>query len=163
MDAPNQFSTGYLGEVPSSLPVGAPNPVVATAILDSLRQPTRLLCPARSYPSELQGKVEFPGGKVEDGESWGGALTRELEEELGVKLNIGSEVTAPANSGWPLDCGRIMRVWTSELASDSATAKLGDSHSQLGWYPLDEIPFLDWLPSNRQIVSQLLFQLKTTI
>lgn len=57
--------------------------VVGAAILDSLANPTRLLAARRSAPERLAGQWEFPGGKVETGESGPEALRRELREELG--------------------------------------------------------------------------------
>ena len=47
----------------------SPRPVVAAAIVDSLRAPTRLLCAARAYPPQLRGRYELPGGKLEHGEA----------------------------------------------------------------------------------------------
>ena len=57
-------------------------PVVAAAILDSLRHPTQVLCAARAYPQELAGLFELPRGKVEDGEIPEQALAREIREVM---------------------------------------------------------------------------------
>ena len=57
--------------------------VVAGVIVDSAGQ---LLLSQRSKPAELAGLWEFPGGKIEPGESRYQALVRELHEELGIEV-----------------------------------------------------------------------------
>ena len=57
--------------------------VVAGVIVNSAGQ---LLLSQRSKPAELAGLWEFPGGKIEPGESRYQALARELREELGIEV-----------------------------------------------------------------------------
>lgn len=52
----------------------------------------RLLLAQRSYPPEVAGLWELPGGKVEEGETRARALERELAEELGVEVVAGQQV-----------------------------------------------------------------------
>lgn len=66
--------------------------VVGAAVVDSLEAPTRMLVAQRSEPQTVAGMWEFPGGKVEPGESCEQALVRELKEELGVQARLGAEV-----------------------------------------------------------------------
>lgn len=63
--------------------------LVAAAVL--VRE-GRVLLSQRKDGSHLAGAWEFPGGKVEAGEDPKGALARELEEELGVRANVGDIV-----------------------------------------------------------------------
>jgi mutator protein MutT len=51
----------------------------------------RLLITQRPPGSHLAGLWEFPGGKLESGESWEQALVRELHEELGIEVVVGRE------------------------------------------------------------------------
>lgn len=74
-----------------------PRPVVAAAIVDSLQRPSRLLAAQRSYPPELAGLFELPGGKVERGEAPLDALHREIHEELGTALTLGPPVPYPGH------------------------------------------------------------------
>jgi 8-oxo-dGTP diphosphatase len=49
----------------------------------------KILLARRVKNQELAGKREFPGGKVEDGESHEECLKRELEEEFGIQADVG--------------------------------------------------------------------------
>ena len=66
-------------------------PVVAAALVD---QDGRILLQQRPAGKELAGLWEFPGGKIESGESPEAALIRELAEELGI--SVSSACLAPA-------------------------------------------------------------------
>ena len=66
----------------------AKKPVVLVAACALVDAQDRLLLTKRPEGKPLAGLWEFPGGKVEPGETPEQALTRELEEELGVKLSV---------------------------------------------------------------------------
>ena len=75
--------------------------VVGAVIVDSLAHPRRVLASRRTRPTALKGRWEFPGGKVEPGESAEAALIREVQEELDVTLMLGEELM-PSGSYWPI-------------------------------------------------------------
>ena len=68
--------------------------VVAALILRPDASPTELLICQRKPDQPMSLKWEFPGGKVEDGETSEQALARELDEELGIHASIGPRIAA---------------------------------------------------------------------
>lgn len=62
--------------------------VVAAVICDSLDEKKQIFATARGY-GEFKGQWEFPGGKIEPGETPDQALVREIKEELDTELEIG--------------------------------------------------------------------------
>ena len=142
--------------------------VVGAAVLDSFKNPTRLLIAQRSAPPILAGLWEFPGGKVEAAESCEQALARELSEELGVRILVGAEVPGPHVQGWPLNERLAMRVFFAEIFS--GTPDTLEDHSAVRWMPLpnsrddaqayDDLLGLPWIPADLPIVVALLQQLQ---
>ena len=131
-----------------------PRPVVAAAILDSLEDPTALLCASRAYPAGMRGRFELPGGKIEDEEEPLEALCREIAEELGTTLLIGPEVSAPDGGWWPILQGRHMGVWLAEVAPTFPAPRRGASHLELRWVPLDLVGSLDWIGRDLEIALE---------
>ena len=134
-------------------PVSAIRDVVAAAILDGPDRPTRVLAARRSGPAELAGRWEFPGGKVEPGETCEAALVREIEEELGVAIELRVELTDGAP--WLIKAGWQLRVWTAAMATDDDPPRPGDSHDEVRWLSRSELEAVDWLAPDRPAVALL--------
>lgn len=134
--------------------------VVGAAILDSAHQPTKLLAARRKAPKSLAGFWEFPGGKVEEYESFEAGLCREVYEELGVEIAIQDLVVAPTQDGWPLDNGMNMHVYTAVITAGQP-APLSE-HDRLEWVELNgsQLHALEWIPADRPILDALLQQLE---
>lgn len=62
--------------------------VVAAVICDSLDEKKQIFATARGY-GEFKGQWEFPGGKIEPGETPDQALVREIKEELETDIKVG--------------------------------------------------------------------------
>jgi 8-oxo-dGTP diphosphatase len=121
-----------------------------------------MLVARRTVPEQFAGLWEFPGGKVEPGEAPQAALHRELREELGIGVRLGTELPAATASGWPLNERASMRVWLAEIC-EGEPVPLQD-HDELRWISLgkgDEALSLPWIPADFPIVRALLDSLST--
>jgi len=128
--------------------------VVAAAIVDDLARPTRLLAARRSRPAALAGRWEFPGGKLDDADpSPLAALHRELREELGVEVEVGTEVTGPDDGAWILTDAYTMRLWWARLVSGTPAPLV--EHDELRWLPVARWGDVPWLDSDVRIVEHL--------
>jgi 8-oxo-dGTP diphosphatase len=110
----------------------------------------RVLACERSAPAEVAGRWEFPGGKVEPGESDAEALARECVEELGVRVEVGARVGPDV----PLAHGRaVLRVFAVTLLNGDRPRAL--EHAAIRWLGVDELDSVPWLPADRPIVAEL--------
>jgi 8-oxo-dGTP diphosphatase len=103
----------------------------------------------RAEPPEVAGRWEFPGGKVEPGETEVDALVRECEEELGVVVAVGDRIggDVPLAQG-----GAVLRVWLARLI-DGVPRPL--EHASLRWFAAADLDSVPWLPADAPIVSEL--------
>ncbi len=110
----------------------------------------RVLACERSTPPEVAGRWEFPGGKVEPGETDEQALARECAEELGVRVEVGDRVGRDV----PLAGGRaVLRVFAVTLLDGEVPRAL--EHSAMRWLGADDLDSVPWLPADEPIVSEL--------
>jgi 8-oxo-dGTP diphosphatase len=94
---------------------------------------------------------EFPGGKIEPGESPQQALARELDEELGIRATIGKPVI------------RIRHNYRSGGAVDLQFFAVGEFegeisnqiYQQVRWVKLEELPSYEFLAADRQLIQDL--------
>ena len=123
--------------------------VVAAVICDSLENTTKIFATARGY-GEFKGKWEFPGGKVEPGETLQQALVREIQEELTVKIEVG-ELIDTIEYDYPafhlsMDCFWCNIVDGEIILKEAEAAK---------WLGKDELFNVDWLPADIALIEKL--------
>ena len=127
--------------------------VVAGALVDDLDDPQHLLAARRATPASLAGRWEFPGGKVDPGESPEDALHRELREELGVRVGLGPELVGPDGGAWKLSASYVMRLWLVEVISGVPEPLV--EHDDLRWLPNGQWLDVPWLDADVRIVEAL--------
>lgn len=119
-------------------------PVERTVVGAIITDAGRVLAARRTYPPDLAGLWEFPGGKVESGELPEAALKREVAEELDCRI----EVTAEVESGpWRISDTYVLRLFVTTLIEGQP--KPGRDHDLLRWLDLGDVESVDWLPSDR--------------
>ena len=123
-------------------------PIRVTAAI--IRRPGQILLARRQTGDHLAGHWEFPGGKIEDGETPEECLARELEEEFGVGAKIGRFV---ASSRYAYDEREIeLLAYEAQLAPGAWNL---NSHDEVRWVPTDGLLSQDLAPADIPIAEAL--------
>ncbi|WP_245929824.1 (deoxy)nucleoside triphosphate pyrophosphohydrolase [Allonocardiopsis opalescens] len=130
-------------------PVPAP-PGTTLVVGAAIVRDGRLLAAQRAAPAALRGGWEFPGGKVDPGETPVQALLRECREELDVRVEPGPELLPRTGAAWPLSERAVMRVWLARVAEGEPRAV---EHLALRWLAADELLDVAWLAADLPVVA----------
>lgn len=123
--------------------------VVAAIICDDMKEKNKIFATARGY-GDLKGGWEFPGGKVEPGETSQQALIREIIEELDTKIKVG-ELIDTVEYDYP----------TFHLSMDCFWAEVKAGHLELKeaeaakWLTKNQLDSIDWLPADILLIDQI--------
>ncbi|MGB5946858.1 (deoxy)nucleoside triphosphate pyrophosphohydrolase [Paenisporosarcina sp.] len=121
--------------------------VVAAVIHNEHKE---ILCALRSPAMALPNLWEFPGGKIEKGESHEIALIREIQEELNIEIEVGENVE---------DTYFEYENFTIQLTSYFASIKSGEmkatEHAELRWVTSDKLIDLKWAPADIPAVIRI--------
>jgi 8-oxo-dGTP diphosphatase len=119
-----------------------------TVVAGALIAGNALLVAQRARPPELAGLWELPGGKVAAGETDEAALARELKEELGVDVTVGSRI----GDDVALSPTTALRAY--QVTQTGGTLHPND-HRALRWITVAELDDLDWVPADRTWLAEL--------
>ena len=115
-----------------------------------IRDVDRVFATQRGYGDYKDG-WEFPGGKIEEGESPQAALAREIREELDAEIIVGEHLVTVEHD-YP-DFHLSMQCFWAKLADDAHLKLL--EHEAAKWLTADELDSVDWLPADITVVNAI--------
>ena len=123
--------------------------VAAAIICDSFPNIKKIYATARGY-GEFQGLWEFPGGKVEAGETSRQALMREIREELDTEIAVGDLVDT-IEYDYP-DFHLSMDCFWCEVVSGQLVLKEAEAAR---WLTKDTLDSVQWLPADDSLIEKI--------
>lgn len=114
-----------------------------------IRSGDKVFATQRGY-GEFEGGWEFPGGKIEPGETPEQALIREIKEELDTEIEVGERIDT-VEYDYPkfhlsMDC-----FWCSIIHGDLVLLEAEDSK----WLTKDTLYSVEWLPADAGLVKKI--------
>ena len=123
--------------------------VVAAVICDSMENKTQIFATARGY-GEYKGQWEFPGGKIEPGETPRQAIVREIEEELETEIVVGDLIDT-IEYDYPtfhlsMDCFWAVVKQGNLVLREAEAAQ---------WLTRDTLDQVAWIPADRYLIEKI--------
>ena len=114
-----------------------------------IRSEDKIFATARGY-GEFKGQWEFPGGKIEPGETPQEAIVREIQEELDVKIEVGDLIDTIeydySSFHLSMDC-----FWCNVIEGEITLKEAEDAR----WLSKYELFSVDWLPADMELIEKL--------
>ena len=125
------------------------NKKVVKVVAAIIRDNNKIFATQRGY-GEFKGGWEFPGGKIEAGETSKHALVREIKEELDIEFVVG-ELIDTIEYDYPnfhlsMDC-----FW-AEIVSGELVL---NEHKDAKWLTKDGIDTVEWLPADVELIEKI--------
>jgi 8-oxo-dGTP diphosphatase len=114
-----------------------------------IKKNDRIFATQRGY-GDFKDGWEFPGGKVEEGETPEEALVREIKEELDADIRVG-RLLDTVEYDYP-DFHLSMKCFMCELISEEVILK---EHEAARWLTRAELDTVDWLPADKGLIEGL--------
>jgi 8-oxo-dGTP diphosphatase len=108
----------------------------------------------RGY-GEFEGMWEFPGGKIEPGESREYALKREIHEELCVNISV-EDFICTTDYDYP-SFHLTMHCYLCSIESGEIELR---EHKSARWLTVDMLDSVEWLPADKEVVDKLRYNNK---
>lgn len=123
---------------------------VVAAIIEN--EQNEILCALRSPEMSIPNMWEFPGGKVEANEDIYSALVREIDEELGCKIESLNEVFNDNTHEYETFIINLKSIKCKIVEGTPTTSE----HSKLIWLKTENLDSLKWAPADIPAVKQLI-------
>ena len=129
--------------------MNVPERKIIRVVAAVLREDNRIFATARGY-GEFKGWWEFPGGKIEEGETPQQALVREIHEELTAEIVVGNLIQT-VEYDYP----------AFHLSMDCFWAEVRSGHLELKeaeearWLTVDQLDEVKWLPADMELIESV--------
>lgn len=127
--------------------------VVAAVICDSIENKTKIFATARGY-GDFKGGWEFPGGKIEIGETPEQALVREIKEELNSDIKVG-ELIDTIEYDYPTFHLSMGCFWAEVISGNLEPLEALDAR----WFTKENLDSVNWLPADITLIETIRFQM----
>ena len=131
--------------------VKSPNIIRVTAAI--LKKDGKILIAKRKTGDELfAGLWEFPGGKVEEGETPEECMARELKEELDIEVEVGELITSNKHK-YPHGIFELLAYRVKYISGKIVL----NAHNEIKWVNIDEMANFEFPPADIPIIERLQF------